>query len=799
MNSSRHSAAPSNPSGGTERRRFLIHGIVQGVGFRPFIYRLAVRRGLAGFVRNHAGGVLVEAQGLTQSLDRFLTAIEREAPAGARIDDIECETIPINSGDDFRILSSLEAVAGTVSVSPDLKTCPRCLAELQDRTARRYRYPFLNCTECGPRLTIIQDAPYDRCRTTMASFSLCSLCRAEYDDPQDRRFHAEPIACAACGPNLSLLNWEGATVVCDDPLVDFAIAIRSGWIGAIKGVGGFHLVCDARNRDAVSTLRERKQRDERPLAIMVANVSEARKYCFVSPSEQELLESAAGPIVVLDRKPAAEMPPAEELCCAISAGQITLGIMLPYSPLHTLLMDAVRFPLVMTSGNRTDQPIAYRKDDAVSRLSGIADVFLTHNRPISIRCDDSVVRVIADAPVLLRRSRGYVPTSLILPFHFDRQVLAVGGQQKGTFALGMKNHAVVSHHLGDLDDYAAYRAFEQDEQAYERIFRFSPERIVCDLHPDYASTVYAERRATENGIELLKVQHHHAHIASCMAENGLVEPIIGVAFDGTGFGESGPVLGDGEYMAGPTAVWGGEFLLANYEKFNRAARLRYVAMPGSQAAIREPWRMAIAHMQDAGLNPGQLKAFPLTGREQTINHMIDQRLNSPATSSVGRLFDAIASMIGIRHRVSYEGQAAGDLESMANGVDADFCYPFGFLAVTCIPSLQIEETSIIDTRPIIRAIFEEVNRDTPPPLIARRFHSTLAEVVVQTCHRIRDRTGMNNVAFSGGVFVNRLLTENAIHHLDRDRFRVFRHRLVPPNDGGLSLGQLAIAATVGCH
>jgi hydrogenase maturation protein HypF len=751
----------------TERRAIAIHGIVQGVGFRPFVHSLATRLHLRGLVRNRTGGVWIEVEGEAASLDHFLAELAASPPPLARIERLAWERQPPRGDPRFRIEASEADAAGPVFVSPDVATCADCLAELFDPADRHYRYPFLNCTNCGPRLTIVRGAPYDRQRTTMATFPMCPACHAEYEDPADRRFHAQPAACPACGPRLQVLDGKGERTGGVDPLVHFAAAVRGGGIGALKGLGGYHLVCDARAAAVVAELRRRKHRDEKPFALMTGDVAAAEALCEVPLPERELLLSPRRPIVLLRKRPGTGV--AE----AVAPRNPWLGVMLPYTPLHHLLLRALDgVPLVMTSGNRSDEPIAYEDDDALERLAGIADVFLVHNRPIHVRCDDSVTRVVAGRELPLRRSRGYAPQPVPLPLECPRPVLAVGGQLKGTFALGRGRNAFLSHHLGDLDHFDAYRAFERDVGLYEELFAVRPEVIAHDLHPDYASTRYAQGRV-RGSCRLVAVQHHHAHMASCMAENGLAEPVLGVAFDGTGYGTDG-------------AVWGGEFLVGDYRHFRRAAHLRYVGMPGGDQAIREPWRMAVAHLVEAQTPLGRLADRLPTVAVRTVAKMLERRFNTPMTSSAGRLFDAVAALAGVRDRVSYEGQAAVELEWLATDVPPDGTYPFELA--------EAEAALVVDPRPLVRAVAEEANRGTDAGRIARRFHSTMVEVIAAVCDRQRQATGLDAVVLSGGVFLNALLTAEVDARLRGAGFRVYRHRLVPPNDGGLSLGQLAVAA-----
>jgi hydrogenase maturation protein HypF len=766
-----------------ERRAITVHGVVQGVGFRPFVYGLASRLELSGFVNNRAGGVWIEVEGDARALDLFLNELATKPPPLARIDHLTWERRPPRGDGQFRILPSEVESPGPIFVSPDVATCADCLAELLDPTDRRYRYPFLNCTNCGPRLTIVTGAPYDRRRTTMAGFAMCAACRAEYDDPADRRFHAQPTCCAACGPRLQLLDGRGRPIDAADPAASFAAALLAGRIGALKGLGGYHLACDARSGAVVSELRRRKHRDEKPFALMVADDAAAEALCEFQPAERELLRSVRRPIVLLRKRPGA--PVAEE----VAPRNPLLGVMLPYTPLHHLLLRAMEgAPLVMTSGNRSDEPIAYEDQDAVERLAGIADLFLTHDRPIRVRCDDSVTRVVDGGELPLRRSRGYAPQPIPLPVECPRPILAVGGQLKGTFALGRGRHAFLSHHVGDLDHYDAYRAFVKDVALHEQLFAIQPRVVAHDLHPDYASTRYARQRGEaeaegrsrpEGGVQLVAVQHHHAHMASCMAEHGLVEPVIGASFDGTGYGTDG-------------AVWGGEFLVGDYRQFRRAAHLCYVGMPGGDQAVREPWRMALAHLMDASLTDDLLAGRVPPAALRAVRRMLERRFHTPPTSSAGRLFDAVAALAGVRDRVTFEGQAAVELEWLAADVTTDGAYSFDL--VETVEGGAPEAALVVDTRPIIWDVARDVGRGTDARLIARRFHSTLVEVIAAVCDRLRRATGLEAVVLSGGVFMNALLAHEAGGRLRRAGFRVYCHRLAPPNDGGLSLGQLAVAA-----
>jgi hydrogenase maturation protein HypF len=756
--------------GSVVRRAIDVTGIVQGVGFRPFVHGLAREFRLGGFVRNWPGGALIEVEGDVAVLQRFLGALQTRRPPPARIENLHTRSCAPRGDDDFRIEPSECATSGHVAISADLATCDDCLRELFDPDDRRHRYPFITCAHCGPRLTIVAETPYDRERTTMAAFAMCDACRVEYEDPRDRRFHAQSIACPACGPRLRAFDDQGAPLDGRDPLTLAIRALGRGQIVAVKGIGGYHLACDAADAAAVAELRRRKARDEKPFAIMVVDIGAVEALCEVSAVERRLLTSAARPIVLLRRRPGG--PVAE----AVSSGLAGLGVMLPYTPLHSLLLHELGGrPLVMTSGNRADDPIVHDDGEAQLRLAGVADLVLAHDRPIHLRCDDSVMRVVAGGVLPVRRARGEAPGGLALPMPLARPTLAVGGHLKAVVAFGDGRRAVPSHHLGDLDGYETYRAYVAAIEHYQRLFRIVPHRLVHDLHPDYASTRYAVERARTTGVELLAVQHHHAHLASCMAEHGLRRPVIGVCFDGAGWG-------------GDDTVWGGEFLLGDARAVRRVAHLRYVPMPGGQTAMREPWRMAIAHLREAG---EAIEGLPIARRLdrvrlRTVETMLERGFNAPPTSSVGRLFDAVAAVIGLGDRMSYEGQAAMRLESLAADAPADRAYPFALLTDA--------HPLVIDPRPLIQAVAGDVRGGVPPVRISRRFHSTIVEVVDTVCRRIREASGVETVVLSGGVFLNAILAGEVAERLARADFRAYRHRVMPPNDGGLCLGQLAIAA-----
>jgi len=746
-------------------RRILVEGIVQGVGFRPFVYTLAARHGLSGWVRNTAGGVEMEVEGVPAAVKAFLDGLVVEAPPLAHIDRVRDEDLPPRGYGAFEIYGSRDG-DGFQPVSPDVATCEECLREVIHSANRRFGYPFTNCTHCGPRFTIICAIPYDRPNTTMADFTMCRECRTEYDDPADRRFHAQPNACPTCGPSLSLVNSLGETLA-GDPVMETGRLLASGGIVAIKGIGGFHLACDATSEAAVQRLRERKGREAKPLALMVPNMEAAERLCVVSEKERALLGSPARPIVLLRKRPGSEIAP------SVAPGLGDLGLMLPYSPLHHLLLggDCVRpRALVLTSGNRSDEPIATDDTDAIARLGEIADAFLLHDRPIHVRCDDSVTRVASGGELPIRRSRGYAPFPVRLPFE-SRPILACGAELKSTVCLTRGPYAFMSPHIGDLENYETFVSYEGMIRRMADLFRVQPEGVAHDLHPGYLSTRYA--MGLDPTLPRIAVQHHHAHIAACMAEHRLTGTVIGVAFDGTGYGDDG-------------CIWGGEFLVADYAGFTRAAHWGYIAMPGGDRAVREPFRMALAHLLhaygtwDASLPPVR----EASDAERTIiRRQIERRLNAPLTSSVGRLFDAVASIVGVRHRARYEAQAAIELEALVDPT-ADGAYPL---------VISRKTPAVIEPGPVIRGVVADLAAGTPVPVIAARFHATVVGAMIQVCGRIREATGLDRVVLSGGVFQNATLLTAARRALVSAGFKVFSHHLVPPNDGGIALGQAVVA------
>lgn len=743
----------------TERVSVTVEGVVQGVGFRPYVYGLASRHSLGGFVRNRSGQVQIEVEGDEGSVRRFLEELPKHPPPLAVIRAVSTGLLAPRGERAFEIQESDRAGAAGPQIAPDIGICDDCRRELFDPQDRRFRYPFINCTNCGPRLTIVRGAPYDRERTTMAGFRLCAPCVLEYGDPADRRFHAQPIACPDCGPRLAAVDGLGRGLTVDDPLNWFVALLKNGAIGALKGLGGYHLACDAANERAVAQLRLRKHRDEKPFALMVATLREAEQLCELDDAERALLASPRKPVVLLRRKPG------RAVAASVAPGNPCLGLMLPYTPLHELLMRHVPGPLVMTSGNASDEPIAYEDEDAFRRLEGIADGFLTHDRPIEIRCDDSVTRAVGGTELPLRRSRGYAPVPIPLPFAIKTPTLAVGGHYKATFALGRDRSAFLSHHIGELDQLEAFRAFEREIGHYRALFQIEPRRVAHDLHPDYVSTRFAQ----DLGLERVAVQHHHAHLAACMAENGLTGDVLGVTFDGTGYGEDG-------------TLWGGEFLVGGYKAARRAARLRPVAMPGGEASIHEPWRMALAHLVTAGADTGPFERGLNPEAVRVVRRMIERSFNAPLTSSAGRLWDAVAALAGVRSEARYEAQPAIELEWLARDCNDPDRYEF---------ELGGKDLLEIDPRPMIRSIAAE---RAAAPVVARRFHTTMVEAVARTCVELRERGAPRTVVLSGGVFQNVLFLQETTLRLTREGFEVYRHQRVPPNDGGLSLGQLAVAA-----
>ncbi|MBX6381567.1 MAG: carbamoyltransferase HypF [Microbispora sp.] len=739
-----------------------VEGIVQGVGFRPFVYGLATRLGLGGLVGNDERGVFIEVEGGSARIEEFLAALTGDPPPLAVIERISTGPAPVTGRSTFVIVPSTARGDRRALVSPDVATCDACLRDLTDPAGRRRGYAFTNCTCCGPRFTIVRDVPYDRANTTMAGFRMCPDCAREYHDPADRRFHAQPVCCSACGPSL---RFVGPGDPEEDPLERAVRLLREGGVLAVKGLGGYHLAAPAADEAAVAALRSRKHREDKPFAVMAGDLAAARRLCAIDPAEERLLTSPARPVVLLRRLPDAAVAP------SVAPGNRWLGVLLPYTPLHHLLLRSLAQPTVLTSGNVSDEPIAYRDEDALERLAGIADAFLTHDRPIHIRTDDSVVRVFRGRDLPIRRSRGYVPHPLPLARAAPRPVLACGAELKHTFCLVKDDRAIVSHHIGDLENYETLRSFIEGVEHFRRLFDVVPEVIAHDLHPEYLSTKWA----LDQDADLVGVQHHHAHIASCLADNGAAGPVAGVAFDGLGYGADG-------------TLWGGEFLVADLAGFERAGHLAPVPMPGGATAIRQPWRMAAAYLDLAydGDVPEDLDVVRRNaGRWAAVVALARRGGNAPLTSSMGRLFDAVAAVAGVRDTITYEGQAAVEFEQLADP-EVDDAYPCDLVDEG--PGFAVPGAELV------RAAADDLRAGVPREVVAARFHNAVAGIVAAGCARIREATGLTTVALSGGVFQNLLLLGRAVPLLEERGFTVLTHHRVPPNDGGVSLGQAAVAA-----
>ncbi len=759
---STESSKAAAPASALRRVSVRVDGTVQGVGYRPFVYRVAAELGIAGWVLNDERGVLVEAEGPQDVVDAFVTRLRQEAPPLADVRGVDARDVEVLGEAGFAIVASERGGAATAPVTPDSATCEDCLAELADPDDRRYRYPFLNCTNCGPRFTIVRGIPYDRPTTTMAGFVMCDDCQAEYDDPLDRRFHAQPNACPACGPQVRLLERDGTPVDSDDPVRDAVRDLLDGRILAIKGLGGYHLACRADDETAVAELRSRKHREDRPFALLVADVEMARTLMDVGERAAQLLRSRERPIVLARRAPDAPIAP------SVAPRAPDLGVMLPYAPLHELLAVDAGVPLVMTSGNVSDEPIAYEDDDALARLGAIADRFLVHDRPIATRTDDSVVRVVRERPLLMRRSRGYVPAALDLPIASARHVLGAGAEQKNAFCVAKGDRAWCSHHIGDIKNYETLTSLKDGVAHFEALFEVAPEVVAHDLHPDYLSTRYAQER---EGVELVAVQHHHAHLAATLAEHGEVGPAVGAIYDGTGLGTDG-------------TIWGGEILVGGLDGFERGGRLAGVRMPGGEGAIREPWRMACSWLTQMR-EPLPAAFEPIAQpRWNMVARMVTTGMSSPFTSSAGRLFDAVAAMCGVRLEVSYEGQAAIEFEALADPGAAE-PYPF---ALQQIPPV------VMNPQAAILAVLADLRAGVPVSTISARFHAGLARVTVEACVLAAERADIGLAVLSGGVFQNRLLLELTAAGLEEAGVRVLVAERLPCNDGQIAFGQVAVAA-----
>ena len=747
------------------RRRFLLQGVVQGVGFRPFVYGLAQKYNLQGWVHNSSAGVAIEVEGQREAVEDFTREISRQAPPRARIESLQFEDLPPVGFRSFEIRESVEEAGKYQLISPDIATCDPCQEEVFNPQDRRYRYPFTNCTNCGPRFTIIRDIPYDRLKTTMARFRMCPECQHEYEAPVNRRFHAQPNACPLCGPKVDLCGEQGKPLGVDDPISSAIALLREGKILAIKGLGGFLLACDAQEPSAVEKLRQRKRRPHKPFAVMLPHLPAIKEHCWVDEEEEKLLLAPESPIVLLRWK---EGSPISR---RVAPGQKYLGVMLPYTPLHHLLLRESGLILIMTSGNLSEEPIAKDNEEAFSRLQDIADAFLVHDREIYVQYDDSVAAVVSGEKTILRRARGYAPFPIRLPFSL-KPILACGAELKNTFCLTHDQYAFLSQHIGDMENLETLEHFQRTIGIYQRLFRIQPELVAYDLHPEYLPTKYALQLPGKK----IGVQHHFAHMASCLAENGAEGPVMGLTFDGLGYGTDGN-------------LWGGEFLLGNLRFFERKAHLEYIPMPGGTAAIQHPWRMALSYVytllgKEELMKYQTLLPLPPGEKVRIILQQIDQKINAPLTSSCGRLFDGVAALLGLCPSVSYEGQAAMELEMIANP-EEEGAYDFF--------TEEKDGKEIIRLRPIIAGILRDLEKRVEPSVIAAKFHNTLVHIGVSVCQKIGEEGGPKKVALSGGVFQNRLLTERMRSAMEKRGWEVLTHHQVPCNDGGLSLGQAVIA------
>lgn len=752
------------------RRVYIkVIGIVQGVGFRPFVYNSAVSLKLKGWVKNNSEGVFMDLEGDEKSLNMFIDNLRGNPPPLSRIEKIELEDMETINYLCFEIKNSDTSEDKITLISPDIAVCKDCIREIQDNNNKRCKYPFTNCTNCGPRFSIIKSIPYDRDKTTMKKFLMCKFCTMEYKNPADRRFHAQPNSCPECGPELWLEDIYGKIENVLNPIGFVREKLKEGKIFAVKGIGGFHLVCDAENSEAVRSLRERKKRKYKPFAIMLKDMDVVKKYCIVTEKEEEILSGIRKPIVILQKNPSIHFP--EE----IAPKQKNIGVMFPYTPLHILLFDNELEALVMTSANGYGLPIEYENESAKKKLKDIADYYLFHNRDIHIPVDDSVVKVIKGKMRIIRRARGFVPEPIIV--NNIKPILAVGSNMKNTFCIAKENFLILSQHNGDLDNVETYENFIRNIEHFKNIFQFSPQFIACDMHPDYLSSAYA----SESKLEKIQVQHHHAHIVSCMVENKLKEKVIGVAFDGTGYGIDG-------------AIWGGEFLICDYRSFERIGHFQYVIMPGGDKAVKESWRMAVSYIYEAFKCEGEGKVKSIIEKlygDKGLNiiKVLKSGINCPKTSSMGRFFDAMSSIFGICHESDYEGQAAIELEAalelkISANEEIDISYPY---------EIRGEENFIVDASKAIKKIVEEkiiLNKIEKGPL---KIHNTIVHIIVDMCKKIRNKVHINKVALSGGVFQNSYLLRKAIDELTKNDFLVYTHKEIPCNDGGLSLGQIAVA------
>ncbi|AEF40430.1 carbamoyltransferase HypF [Hoyosella subflava] len=753
------------------RHRLVVNGVVQGVGFRPFVYATASELALTGEVSNDSSGVRIEVEGEATAVLEFARRVEHEPPPLAVVESLRVESAPVRGGTGFRIADTSHHDGGRTLASPDVAICADCLSELCDPHDRRYRHAFITCTNCGPRFTIIRELPYDRRSTTMAQFPMCERCTAEYRDPADRRFHAQPIACPDCGPVLEFVEPQRQPLAGERALERARSVIAAGGIVAVKGIGGVHLACDARSPEAVAKLRERKRRRAKPFAVMVRDLSTARHVAHVDASEERVLTSPQRPILLLRKNSAGR------LADGVAPGIPDLGVMLAYTPLHHLLLGLPGDPdgpdaLVMTSGNLGGEPIAFRNDDAVERLREIADAWLMHDRPILVPCDDSVVRVVDGAEMPLRRSRGYAPMPLALPVRVP-PALAVGADVKNTCAVAEGRYAWLSQHVGDMDDLATLEAFSNTERHLQHLTGVEPQQVIADAHPDYRSVAWARRHAS--GRPLRSVQHHHAHLAAVMGEHGLGahESVVGFAYDGTGYGTDG-------------AIWGGEVLIGGYKEFRRFAHLKYVPLPGGDLSVERPYRMALAHLYAAGIpwadDLAPVQACPVQER-QVLWHQLQTGFGCTPTSSFGRLFDAIAALCGVRQRVDYEAEAAIELEGLSRGIDGGEGYRFALV------------DDVADPAPMLRALLEDLREGVPAGVVGARFHAAVADLTLRWALAAHDETALEAFALTGGVFQNSLLHSLVRVKLANLGFTAYSHHRVPPNDGGIALGQLLVGCS----
>jgi hydrogenase maturation protein HypF len=751
-----------------ERRKIEIRGIVQGVGFRPTVYRLAKIYDLKGSIFNDSKGVTLDIEGYSKNIDSFLEELKKNPPPLSNIEKIISKDLKVENFREFKIIESEKGEEKKTLVSPDIATCEDCKKELLDKDDRRYLYPFINCTNCGPRFTITKELPYDRKNTTMKKFDMCEKCRTEYEDPSMRRFHAQPNACGKCGPHLEILDFEGIELK-GNPINRAIKLLEKGKIIAVKGLGGFHLACNAKDMKAIKVLRERKMRSCKPLALMARDIPTIEKFVKVSEEERKLLQSPRSPIVLLKKKKKCALPG------NIAPSNNFLGFMLPYTPLHILLFEKLEV-LIMTSGNKRDEPIIFDNKNAIERLEGVADYFLIHDRDIWMQTDDSIARIVDNEPLLLRRSRGYAPQPLRCPIWNEKKIIGFGAHKHNTFSISRGDEIFVSHYIGETDNIETIKAFERGIEHFTNFFDILPDIAVVDLHPEYQATKFGKKWAFDYNKPLIEVQHHHAHIASCLVDNRLDEKVIGVAWDGTGYGEDGK-------------IWGGEFLIADLEGYERKAHLQYIPLPGGDITVKEPWRMGAVYLYDifgngfSSLGIDFVKTLD-NKKWSFIRTMIDKRVNSPLTSSIGRLFDAVSSILGIRSSINYQGQAAIELEMIAKEDEQKF-YQFDII--------RSINTYIIDPKKVIESIVEDIKKGTANGYISMKFHIGLAEMIVDVSNLLREETNINKVCLSGGVFQNMILREEATKRLKKERFEVYNHKKLPPNDGGVSAGQVAIA------